>query len=122
MPPLRQLFAAIAFFAATAAISVLIYFAFFAKPPKEKRYWYWDATVTFVWYDSTDSDQDYALGKGRYKIRLPNGRHEAARSFLDESFEKYDCVRVRQHLSATIAPVPYEIIGRAENCWQPVSW
>lgn len=109
----------VVFFSATIAISYLLYLAFFSSPDTERRYWYWDATVTFVWYDGSGSGKDYALGKSRYKVRLPNGRHEAARSFLDEPFALYDCVRVREHLSATIRPVQYEIVGDTDNCWQP---
>lgn len=107
------------FFAVTIAVTWLIYVVFFSSPPDEKRYWYWDATIIFVWYDAPDSEVDYVLGKGRYKVLLPNGRQEAARSFLDESFQMWDCVRVREHLSMLPPPVPFEIIGRAENCYQP---
>jgi len=115
----KKAFGLVVFFSATIVLTYLLYLAFFSGPDKEKRYWYWDATVTFVWYDGAESGDEYALGKSRYKIRLPNGRHEAARSFLDESFSLYDCVRVREHLSATITPIPFEIIGATENCWQP---
>ena len=110
---------AMLFFAATALGTYLINVLFLANPPKKKRYWDWDATVTFVWYDAGDSGRDYALGKGRYKVRLPNGRHEAARSFGEKSYSLYDCVRVRQHLSGFPPTVPYEIVGPADNCWQP---
>ena len=108
----------ILFLIVTAVAAWGFYSLFYSDPQPEERYWYWDATVTFVWYDAPDTDKDYALGRGRYKIRLPNGRHEAARSFLEESFEVYDCVNVRQHLSVR-APIQYEIIGRADECWQP---
>jgi hypothetical protein len=70
-------------------------------------------------YGGAGTGKEYALGKSRYKVRMPNGDHVPARSFLDESFVVYDCVRIREHLSATITPVKYEIIGRANERWQP---
>jgi hypothetical protein len=108
------------FFAISIGLAFLIYLAFFSDPKPEPRYWYWDATVTFIWYEGAESGKAYALGKSRYKVRLPNGSHQAARSFNDEQFNLYDCVRVRQTLSVTAAIIPYEIIGRADNCWKPL--
>jgi hypothetical protein len=116
---LRGAIGFIVFFGISIAVSYFLYVAFYAEPEKEKRYWYWDATVSFVWYDSEKTGKSFALGKSRYKVRLPNGDHVAARSFLDETFVLYDCVRIRQHLSVTIVPIPYEIIGRADRCWKP---
>ena len=116
---MREALYVTAVFAIAIVLSYWFYLAISAQSEKEKRYWYWDATVTFVWYDGVADGKDYALGKSRYKVRLPSGNHVAARSFLNESFSLYDCVKVREHLSATIAPIPFEIIGRASECWQP---
>ena len=81
---MQKVLGAVVFFTVVALISYLLYVLFFASPSPQKRYWDWEATVTFVWYDAPASEVNYALGKGRYKVRLPNGRHEAARSFLGE--------------------------------------
>jgi hypothetical protein len=51
---IQKILAALLFFAATAAITWLLYVLFFSSPPAEERYWDWDATITFVWYDASE--------------------------------------------------------------------
>lgn len=56
------------------ASSVLAYFFYFylnSGSDDDNRYWYWDATVTFIWVDASQSDDRVALGRGHYS-QLPN--------------------------------------------------
>jgi len=102
----------------SAALGVIFYFLFFAGE-KEERYIFWNSTVTFIWQDASKADRDYAIGRGRYEVRLTNGTHVEARTYLNEKFEKFDCVRVRQLVFTLSAAPTYEIVGRVEECWKP---
>ena len=91
------------FLVAVAAAATAYYFISFAGE-RDENYIFWDATVTFVWIDASEATKDYGVGRGRYEVRLPNGRHAEARTYLSEKFLRFDCVRVRQVVLSITAP------------------
>lgn len=109
-----------ALFGVTAMACVLWYFLFFSDEADEKRYWYWDATVILVWIDASKQDSNYGVGRGRYEVRLPNGNHVVARTYLESEFKRFECVKVRELLSALSFAPTFEIVGIAAECWQPM--
>ena len=116
---MRRVFGTFAFLVFSMLVGVAWYYVFFHDRDAEQRYWYWDATITLVWIDAAESEYDYGTGRGRYEIRLPSGRHVEARTALAEEFRLYECVRVRELLSALSYAPTHEIVGRADKCWQP---
>ncbi len=106
-------------FSVTAVLGVLWYFLFFADDDDEGTYVHWDSTVVLVWIDASTQDKEYGVGRGRYEVRLTNGKHVEARTYLDEKLERFDCVVVRQRLKLLSYAPTYEIVSRAKECWQP---
>ena len=105
--------------AVSALLGLLWYFLFFSDEDDEGTYVYWDATVILVWIDASTQEKDYGVGRGRYEVRLTNGKHVEARMYLDEKLERFDCVVVRQRLKLLSYAPTYEIVKRANECWQP---
>ena len=106
---------------AMAILGLASYFLFFAGDDTGGKYVFWDGTVTLVWLDAAAADTDYGVGRGRYEVRLINGKHVEARTYLDESLVLYDCVRIRQRIKLFSFAPTFEIVGRTDDCWQPTS-
>ena len=106
-------------FAVAAVLGLLWYFLFFSGEDDEGTYVYWNSTVLLIWIDASTRDEDYGVGRGRYEVRLTNGKRVEARTYLDEELERLDCVMVRQRVRLVSYAPSYEIVSRSEECWQP---